>query len=116
MLRRMAATSEVIIQPSAVVVGLPSEHLVLCHEVLGDARLEVHAFDDAGLACGNIAAMLPRLVVVPATLPQDLLEMVDDAAVAVGAPLLLLYGDESYDELEERLQGAVRDVATRWAS
>lgn len=111
----MSATSQVLIEPSAVVVGLPEEHLVLCHEVLGGAKLEVHAFDDAGLACGNIAALLPRLVVVPATLPTDFLEMVDDAAVAVGAPLLLLYGDETYEDLEERLKGAVRDVKQRFA-
>lgn len=104
-----------MIAPSAVVVGLPAEHLVLCHEVLGTARLEVHAFDDAGLACGNIAALLPRLVVVPATLPQDFLEIIDDAAVAVGAPLLLLYGDETYADLQERLEGAVRDVRERFA-
>jgi len=108
-------THQVFVEPSAVVVGLPSDHLVLCHEVLGQARLSVHAFDDAGLACGNIAALLPRLVVVPATLPQDYLEMVDDAAVAVGAPLLLLYGDETYEALEARLEGAVRDVRARFA-
>lgn len=111
----MSATSQVMIAPSAVVVGLPAPHLVLCHEVLGAARLEVHAFDDAGLACGNIAALLPRLVVVPATLPQEFLEMVDDAAVAVGALLLLLYGDESYDALEARLEEAVREVSVRFA-
>jgi len=111
----MPDTRQVVIEPNAVVVGLPPAHLVLCHEVLAAARLRVHAFEDPVAAAQRIARVVPRLVVVPATVPQDSLEMLDDAAVAVGAPLLLLYGDETYGALEARLQEAVREVEARFA-
>lgn len=111
----MAATSQVFIEPSAVVVGLSDEQVLLCHEVLGQARLRVHRFVGAADAAEPIAKLLPRLVVLPATLPQADLEMLDDRAIAVGASLLLLDGCESYDLLERELVDAVREIEARFA-
>jgi hypothetical protein len=111
----MAATSQVFIEPSAVIVGLSDEQALLCHEVLGQARLRVHRFMVAAEAADGIPKLLPRLVVLPATLPQADLEMLDDRAIAVGAALLLLDGRESYDLLERELVDAVRDIEARFA-
>lgn len=37
----MAITHQLYIEPHALVVGLPDEHVALCHEVMGDAGLRV---------------------------------------------------------------------------
>ncbi|MBX3188677.1 MAG: hypothetical protein KF819_16790 [Labilithrix sp.] len=112
----MAATSQVFIEPNAVVVGLADEQVLLCLEVLGQARLRVHRFGSAAEAGERIAKLLPRLVVLPATLPQSDLEMLDDRAIAVGASLLLLDGDESYELLERSLADAVRALEARFSA
>jgi hypothetical protein len=108
------ATTQVFVEPCAVLVGLRPDHQALCQKVLANANLRVHAFDDASAATASIPKLMPRLVVVPATLPQDSLESTDDAAVAVGAPLLLLFGDESAATLQRRLAEAVKGVEARF--
>ena len=37
----MAVTHQIYIEPHALVIGLPDEHVALCHEVMGDAGLRV---------------------------------------------------------------------------
>jgi hypothetical protein len=100
----------VIIVPSAIVVGLSPEQVVLCHEVFGARGLKVHAHDDVEEAAAAITKMLPQLVVASATLEEVASERVEDVTVAVGAIFIQLVPADrpDYVALERQLETAVK--------
>lgn len=107
-----AITHEVFVEPAAFAVALPDEHVVLCHEVLGQAGLRVHRIHNVPLACEKITLHLPRIVVASAALPTSDLDMIEDRTVAVGAVLVFLESHKQYDAIERTLQtglGVVRE-------
>jgi hypothetical protein len=120
-------TNQVFIPPSAIAVALPDEQLVLCHEVLGGAGLKVHALslgaasaDGAAadrqpllVACERITKLLPQVVVTTTTLGEDVREMIEDRAIAVGAVLVELNPDRPFDAVERSLGDAVTTARQR---
>jgi hypothetical protein len=98
-------THQIIIVPSAIVVGLPGEHVALCHEVFGERGLKVHAHDDANAAAEAITKLLPQLVVASANLVDR--ARIEDVTVAVGAVFLLLADVPDYVAIERQLESAV---------
>ena len=106
-------THQVLIEPSAIAVALPDEHVVLCHEVLGQAGLKVHRTEQVPSACERITKLLPLVVVASAALDSDLREMIEDRAVAVGAVLVEIEPDRDFGSIERLLEDAVADVRRR---
>ena len=106
----MAITHQVYIEPHALVVGLPDEHVALCHEVMGDAGLRVDVLRTGiGLAaaCEKIPKALPQMVVAAASLGPEALDAIEDRAVAVGAVFLLLGDRPDYEAMGRQLETAV---------
>lgn len=116
-------TNQVFIPPSAIVVALPDEQLVLCHEVLGGAGLKVHAVSLSGSssdsaqpllsACERITKLLPQVVVTTTRLGHEAREMIEDRAIAVGAVLVELNPERSFDAVERSLGDAVTTARQR---
>jgi len=106
-------TNQVFVPPSALAVALPDEQLVLCHEVLGQAGLKVHAAEHVLVACERITRFLPQVVVTSAMLRHDVREMIEDRAVAVGAVLVELHPDRSFVAVERSLDDAVATSRAR---
>jgi hypothetical protein len=103
----MSITHQITITPHALVVGLPDEHLALCHEVIGDAGLQVDVLRTGlGLAaaCEKIPRALPQMVVASASLGPEALSAIEDRAVAVGAVFLLLGDRPDYEAMERQLE------------
>ncbi|HEY8076734.1 MAG TPA: hypothetical protein VIF62_21560 [Labilithrix sp.] len=107
-------THQVYIEPCAVVVGLPSEHVTLCHEVFGAGGIRVHAVADVSAATERITKVLPQLVVASANLGGSDRERVEDGAVAVGAVYLLLAELADYLAIERQLESAVAIARERF--
>ncbi len=107
-------THQVYIEPCAVVVGLPSEHVTLCHEVFGAGGIKVHAIADVATAAERIAKVLPQLVVASANLGGADRERVEDGAVAVGAVYILLAERPDYLAIERQLESAVAVARERF--
>ncbi len=104
----MTTTHQIRIEPHALVVGLPDEHVALCHEVMGDAGLRVDVMR-TGLvaACERIPRALPQMVVASAALGPDALDLLEDRAIAVGAVFLLLGERPDYEAMERQLETGV---------
>ncbi len=104
----MATTHQIIIEPHALVVGLPDEHVALCHEVMGEAGLRVDVMR-TGLvaACERIPRALPQMVVASVALGPDALDMLEDRAIAVGAVFLLLGERPDYEAMGRQLETGV---------
>jgi hypothetical protein len=107
-----AITHQVYIEPHALVIGLPDEHLALCHEVMGDAGLRVDVMRTGlGLAlaaaCEKIPKALPQMVVASASLGPDALSALEDRAIAVGAVFLLLGERPDYESMGRQLETGV---------
>lgn len=106
----MATTHQIYIEPHALVIGLPDEHVALCHEVMGDAGLRVDVLRTGlGLAaaCEKIPKALPQMVVASASLGREALEALEDRAVAVGAVFLLLGERPDYEAMGRQLETGV---------
>jgi hypothetical protein len=110
----MDTTTELFIEPSAIAVGLPDEMLALCHEYLAPGGLTVKRVAHAHAACERIAVLLPRLVVVPAAMRSDDLEMIEDRAAAVGALVLHLDPGHGYELLGAQLHLTVQDLRAKY--
>ena len=102
----MSITHQVVVEPSAIAVALPDEHVVLCHEVFGQAGMRVHRTEHVTTACENIAKLLPQVVITSTALKNEVREMIEDRAVAVGAVLAVLHTDRDYESIERNLRGA----------
>jgi hypothetical protein len=110
-------TTQIHIEPSAVVVGLPDEHLVLCHEVVGQAGMRVDAIReiaDVKSVGEKITRLMPRLVVAGSALPSEVRERVEDSALAVGAVFIYLHERPDYVAIERQLESAVIVVRDRF--
>lgn len=106
----MAITHQITIEPHALVVGLPDEHVALCHEVMGDAGLRVDVLRTGlGLAaaCEKIPRALPQMVVASAGLGSEALAALEDRAIAVGAVFLLLGERPDYEAMGRQLETGV---------
>lgn len=106
----MATTHQIYIEPHALVVGLPDEHVALCHEVMGDAGLRVDVMRTGlGLAaaCEKIPKALPQMVVASAALGPEALAALEDRAIAVGAVFLLLGERPDYEAMGRQLETGV---------
>jgi hypothetical protein len=106
----MAITHQVYIEPHALVIGLPDEHIALCHEVMGDAGLRVDVLRTAlglGAACEKIPKTLPQMVVASASLGADAVSALEDRAIAVGAVFLLLGDRPDYESMGRQLETGV---------
>lgn len=106
----METTTELFVEPNAIVVGVPDDMLALCHEFLPLAGLKVYRVAHAHAACERIAVLLPRLVVVPAAMRSADLDMVEDRAAAVGAIVLHLDPSHGYELLGAQLHLTVQDL------
>jgi hypothetical protein len=100
-------THEVFIEPSAVAVALPDEQVVLCHEVFGQAGLRVHRTEHPLAACERITRLLPQVVVTSSALRNEVRDMIEDRAVAVGAVLVALRPNDDFAAVERELDEAV---------
>lgn len=101
-------THQLYVEPSAVAVSLPAPQVLLCHEVLGQAGLRVHHDDHVLAACEQISKLLPQVVITSAKLRNEVREMIEDRAVAVGAVLVELRPDRDYGTVGRDLEDAVR--------
>lgn len=102
----MAVTHQIYIEPHALVVGLPDEHVALCHEVMGDAGLRVDVLrTEVGLE--KISKSLPQMVVASASLGPTALGDLEDRAIAVGAVFLLLGDRPDYESMGRQLETGV---------
>lgn len=110
----MDTTTELFIEPSAIVVGLSDELLALCHEYLPPGGLAVRRVAHAHAACERIAVLLPRLVVVPAAMRSADLDMIEDRAAAVGATVLHLDPGHGYDLLGAQLHLTLQDLRAKY--
>src|ERR1700710_1406508 len=110
----MDTTTELFIEPSAIAVGLPDEMLALCHEYLAPGGLTVKRVAHAHAACERIAVLLPRLVVVPAAMRSDDLDMIEDRAAAVGALVLHLDPGHGYELLGAQLHLTLQDLRAKY--
>src|SRR5687767_5719716 len=102
----MPTTHQIYIEPHALVIGLPDEHVVLCHEVMGDAGLRVDVLR-AELGLDKIAKTLPQMVVAAASLGADAVGALEDRAIAVGAVFLLLGDRPDYESMGRQLETGV---------
>jgi hypothetical protein len=107
-------TGQIFIEPCAVVVALPDEHITLCHEVFGQASIRVHAAIDPQVAADRITKVLPQIVVAPAGLPPDAREIIEDAAIAVGAVFVVLTNRPDYLVIERQLESGVAVARERF--
>lgn len=108
----MAVTHQIYIEPHALVIGLPDEHVALCHEVMGDAGLRVDVLRSGlgigiAAACDKIPKSLPQMVVAAASLGPDALASIEDRAIAVGAVFLLLGDRPDYEAMSRQLETGV---------
>jgi hypothetical protein len=110
----MDTTTELFVEPSAIAVGLPDEMLALCHEYLAPGGLTVKRVAHAHAACERIAVLLPRLVVVPAAMRSDELDMIEDRAAAVGAVVLHLDPGHGYELLGAQLDLTLQDLRAKY--
>ena len=110
----METTTELFVEPSAIVVGVADDMLALCHEFLPPSGLKVYRVAHAHAACERIAVLLPRLVVVPAAMRPAELDMIEDRAAAVGAIVLHLDPTHGYELLGAQLHLTVQDLKTRY--
>lgn len=106
----METTTELYVEPSAIVVGVPDDMLALCYEFLPPAGLKVYRVAHAHAACERIAVLLPRLVVVPAAMRSAELDMIEDRAAAVGAVVLHLDPSHGYELLGAQLHLTMQDL------
>lgn len=106
----MDTTTELFVEPSAIVVAVADDLLALCHEYLPPAGLKVYRVAHAHAACERIAVLLPRLVVVPAAMRSAELDMIEDRAAAVGALVLHLDAGHGYELLGAQLHLTVQDL------
>jgi hypothetical protein len=106
-------TQHPFVEPSAVTIALPDEQVVLCHEVFGEAGLRVHRAEHVLAACERIAKLLPQVVVTSTALRNDVREMVEECAVAVGAGLVELPPHRDFGMIERDLDDAVRTARRR---
>ena len=106
----MATTHQIYIEPHALVVGLPDEHVALCHEVMGDAGLRVDVMRSGlafAAACEKIPRALPQMVVVSASLGPEALAALEDRCIATGAVFLLLGERPDYESMGRQLETGV---------
>ena len=106
----METTTELFLEPSAIVVDVADDMVALCHEYLPPAGLKVYRVAHAHAACERIAVLLPRLVVVPAAMRSADLDMIEDRAAAVGAIVLHLDPTHGYELLGAQLHLTVQDL------
>jgi hypothetical protein len=109
-LRAVETTTELYVEPSAITVGITDELLALCHEFLPPAGLKVYRVAHAHAACERMAVLLPRLVIVPASMRSVELDMIEDRAAAVGAVVLHLDAGHGYEMLGAQLHVTVQDL------
>lgn len=110
----MDTTTELFIEPSAIVVDLPDDMLALCHEFLAPGGLAIRRVAHAHAACERMAVLLPRLVVVPAAMRSADLDMIEDRAEAVGAVVLHLDPDHGYELLGAQLHLTMQDLRAKY--
>jgi hypothetical protein len=106
----MPVTHQIYIEPHALVIGLPDEHVTLCHEVMGDAGLRVDVLRTGlalGAACEQIPKALPQMVVAAASLGPEAVAALEDRAIAVGAVFLLLGDRPDYEAMGRQLESGV---------
>lgn len=110
----METTTELFVEPSALVVDLGDDMLALCHEFLPPGGLKVYRVAHAHAACERIGVVLPRLVVVPAAMRSADLDMIEDRAAAVGAIVLHLDPEHGYELLGAQLYLTVQDLRAQY--
>lgn len=109
-----ASTHQIFVEPNAFAVGLPDEHVVLCHEVLGQAGLRLHRHEHPALAGERITRLMPRIVVVDAALPGVMRELVEERSIAIGAVIVTLYPHQDLQAVEHQLVSAVVESQERF--
>lgn len=109
-----AATHQIFIEPNAFAVGLPDEHVVLCHEVLGEAGLRLHRHEHPQAAAERITRLMPRIVVASASLPSEMREHVEERAIAIGAIIVTLYPHQTLQSVEHQLSSALSESNERY--
>jgi hypothetical protein len=110
----METTTELYVEPSAIVVGVPDDMLALCHEYLPAGGLKVHRVAHAHAACERMVVLLPQLVVVPASMRSAELDMIEDRAAAIGAIVLHLDPSHGYELLGAQLHLTVQDLRKKY--
>jgi len=111
----MSTTHEIFIEPSALLVDLPDEHVVLCHEVIGQSGLRVHRSASVEAACEKIPRALPHLVIAGGGLSAASIAMLEDRAIAVGAVFVVLASGRDYESLLADLRGGVATARERFS-
>jgi len=112
----METTTELFVEPSALIVDVGDDMLALCHEFLPPGGLTVYRVAHAHAACERIGVLLPRLVVVPAAMHSADLDMIEDRAAAVGAVVLHLDRDHDYQLICAQLDLTVQDLRAQYGS
>lgn len=110
----MDTTTELYVEPSAILVDLSDELLALCHEYLPLGGLTVYRVGHAHAACERMAVLLPRLVVVPAAMRASDLDIIEDRAEAVGATVLHLDAAHGYELLGAQLHLTLQDLRMQY--
>lgn len=108
------STAQIYVEPNAVAVALPDEHVVLCHEIMGEAGIRVHSLGDVEAAVNRIAKAMPQLVVAGESLPPALRERIEDTTTAVGAVFVHLADTRDHAATLAQLEGAVADARARF--
>ncbi len=109
-----SSTHQIFVEPNAFAVGLPDEHVVLCHEVLGQAGLRLHRHEHPVAAGERITRLMPRIVVVDAALPSVMRELVEERSIAIGAVIVTLYPHQDLQAVEHQLVSAVVESRERF--
>ncbi len=109
-MRRVETTTELFVEPSAILVGIEDDLVALCHELLPPGGLKVYRVAHAHAVCERMAVLLPRLIVVPAAMRSVELELIEDRAAAVGAIVLHLDPGHGYELLGAQLTITLQDL------
>jgi hypothetical protein len=104
------ATYQRVEAPSIMLIALDPTVESLCLSTLLDSGLRILRVREVAPAFERIAVTMPKLVIVPSTLPPRSKEELTDRCVAVGAQLLALDASEQPDTLKKRLAVAAMGV------
>lgn len=92
--------------PTGILVGFAGELAHLCSEALGSGGLRVLRVGHIAAANERIPIVMPQLVLVPTTLHEEEIEMLNDRCVAVGAEVIRVSARTAHPALVATLQAA----------
>lgn len=96
--------------PTGILVGLPEEIAGVCTDALGEGGLRVLRVGHVAAASERIPVVMPQLVVVPTTMRQEELDILEDRCVAVGAEVMRVAPDVDHAALSAALRTAANDA------